>query len=69
MLSKLYKLWLPRGYGYHGYLVNMKNHRASVVTCPWASGLETAIPALVGEQTPHPGGAATKSARFSKDQQ
>ena len=27
------------------------------------------MPALVGEQTPHPGGAATKSARFSKGQQ
>lgn len=40
-----FKLWLQRGYS---YLVNMKNHRASVVTFA-GNGHE---PALVGEQTP-----------------
>lgn len=40
-----FKLWLQRGYS---YLVNMKNHRASVVTFV-GNGHE---PALVGEQTP-----------------
>ena len=55
-----FKLWLQRGYS---YLVNMKNHRASVVTFVGNSH----EPALVGEQNSS-GGAATKSAWFSKGQ-